>query len=44
MGDIVSAMNDYQEAAKIESSYFLAHFNMGNILFHQRHFKLVCVH
>ncbi|XP_064400384.1 uncharacterized protein LOC135346636 isoform X3 [Halichondria panicea] len=39
MGDVVNAMNDYQEAVIIEPSYSLAHFNIGNILFQQRHFK-----
>ncbi len=43
MGDVVNAMNDYQEAVIIEPSYSLAHFNIGNILFQQRHFKQVRV-
>lgn len=43
MGDIVSAMNDYHEAVQIEPKYSLAHFNMGNILFQQRHFKQAVV-
>ena len=41
MGDIVSAMNDYQEAVKVDPQYTLAHFNVGNILFQQRHFRQV---
>ena len=41
MGDVVSAMNDYSEAVKVDPTYSLAHFNMGNILFQQRHFKQV---
>ena len=41
MGDVVSAMTDYSEAVKVDPVYSLAHFNMGNILFQQRHFKQV---
>lgn len=41
MGDVVSAMNDYQEAMRIEPGYSLAHFNTGNILLQQRHFRQV---
>ncbi len=38
MGDIVSAMNDYKYALKLDSTHVLAHFNVGNVLFHQRLF------
>ena len=38
MGNIISAMNDYQHALKIDHTYALAHFNIGNVLFHQRLF------
>lgn len=38
MGNIVSAMNDYQAAVKLDPTHILAHFNIGNILFHQRLF------
>ena len=43
MGDETSAMEDYQRATILDSHYFLAHFNAGNILFHQKLFKQVCV-
>lgn len=38
MGDIVSAMNDYQAAIRLDRTHVLAHFNVGNVLFHQRLF------
>lgn len=38
MGDVVSAMNDYEYALKLDPSHVLAHFNTGNVLFHQRLF------
>lgn len=41
MGDIVNAMRDYQRAVALEPDYSLAHFNIGNVLFQQRHFKQV---
>ena len=41
MGDVVNAMRDYQQAVAMEPDYFLAHFNIGNVLFQQRHFKQV---
>lgn len=43
MGDVTSAMEDYQRATTLDSHYFLAHFNAGNILFHQKLFKQVWV-
>ena len=42
MGDLVNAMRDYQKAVSVQSDYSLAHFNIGNVLFQQRHFKQVC--
>lgn len=39
MGDIVSAMKDYKHAIKLDPTHVLAHFNTGNVLFHQRLFK-----
>ena len=41
MGDLVNAMRDYQRAVSLQSDYSLAHFNIGNVLFQQRHFKQV---
>jgi Tfp pilus assembly protein PilF len=41
IGDLVNAMRDYQRAASIQPDYSLAHFNIGNVLFQQRHFKQV---
>ena len=41
MGDVVNAMRDYQSAVAMEPDYFLAHFNIGNVLFQQRHFRQV---
>ena len=41
LGDIVNAMRDYQKAVALEPTYSLAHFNIGNIQFQQRHFKQV---
>ena len=38
MGDIVSAMNDYKFALRMDDTHVLAHFNIGNVLFHQRLF------
>ena len=43
MGDVTSAMEDYQRATTLDPHYFLAHFNAGNILFHQKLFKQVWV-
>lgn len=41
MGDVVSAMDDYQRATKLDPHYPLAHFNTGNVLFQQKLFKQV---
>ena len=44
MGDIASAMNDYQMALKLDHTHILAHFNVGNVLFHQRLFGQAVTH
>lgn len=31
-------MNDYEAALKLDHTHILAHFNIGNVLFHQRLF------
>ncbi len=38
MGDVLTAMNDYKSALQLDNTHVLAHFNIGNILFHQRLF------
>ena len=39
IADLVNAMREYQKAVSIQPDYSLAHFNIGNVLFQQRHFK-----
>lgn len=39
LGDVPSAMSDYQRALTFDPTYSLAHFNIGNVLLSQRHFK-----
>ena len=39
MGDIYSAIKDYQYALQLDSKHALAHFNIGNVEFHQRLFS-----
>ncbi|ESP04783.1 hypothetical protein LOTGIDRAFT_156007 [Lottia gigantea] len=39
MNDSINAMRDYQAAIKLDKTYSLAYFNMGNVNFHTRHFK-----
>lgn len=39
MDDSVNAGRDYTEAVQVDSSYHLAHFNMGNLYFHHRQFQ-----
>ena len=41
IGDLVNAMKDYQRAVSVQPDFSLAHFNIGNVLFQQRHFKQV---
>lgn len=41
MGDRVMAMNDYQQAVKLDHAYALAYYNAGNVYFHTRHFRQV---
>ena len=41
IGDLVNAIRDYQKAVSVQPDYSLAHFNIGNVLFQQRHFKQV---
>ena len=39
-GDLPSAMNDYQHALTFDPTYSLAHYNIGNLLLYQHHFRL----
>lgn len=39
MDDIISAMNDYKSAIRLDPKCVLAHFNIGNALFRQRLFE-----
>ena len=41
MNERHNAMNDYQKAIELDPSYYLAHFNAGNMYFHHRQFKQV---
>ena len=38
MGHVVSAMSDYKHAIQLDPTHVLAHFNIANVLFHQRLF------
>ena len=39
LGDVPSAMRDYQRALTFDPNYSLSHFNIGNVLLSQRHFR-----
>lgn len=41
LGDIVSAMNDYQSALKQDPSYALAYYNAANIYFLHKQYSQV---
>ena len=38
-GDVPNAARDYQQALTFDPNYSLAHYNMGNLLFSQHHFR-----
>lgn len=39
----MNAARDYSEAIRLNPSFNLAHFNMGNLYFHHRQFAQVSV-
>lgn len=43
VGDSTDAMNDYQNAIKIDPTYSLAYFNAANLYFQNRQFIQVIV-
>ena len=42
VGDVPSAMRDYKRALTLDPAYHHAHYNIGTLLFSQRHFREAC--